>query len=429
MPFLFHAKNVASVKKKPNIIFIMVDTLRADHLRCYGYSRNTSPNIDQFAKEGMRFERAIAQAPWTSASVSSFMSSRYLRIRYKYGPQGIPDDVVLLPQALRDNGYTTAASISNPLAGRMAGLDRGYDLFYQANEDISNYSKRSEGVLSSAAKQLDKIGNGRFFLFVLFMDPHGPYMWRENHQFDPEYKGKLGKQPFLADGSMSAEDHRYVVSLYDSGIAAADDYVGELIGYLKKKKLYDDTLIVFLSDHGEELNEHDVWGHGLHLYDESISVPFIVKMPEQKQGQVVKGTFSLIDLFPSVMDYIGCDVKSYGLQGTSVPFSGLKHMRETEIYSSTLFKDVNSESLRSSTRKYIKEIDRGNLEQYFDLSNDPLEMHNLALRCRPSDILQQRRSMSQKDEAIDAALASAVSTSHRLSSKDTTALRSLGYLQ
>lgn len=429
LPYAFQAKNAVTLKKKPNVIFIMVDTLRADHLHCYGYPRNTSPNIDALANDGMRFQKAISQAPWTSASVSSFMSSRYLRISYKVGPQGMPDDVLLLPEVLRDNGYVTAASISNPLAGRMAGLDRGYELYYQADDNVKEYSKRSDGVLTNAFSQLDKIKDQKFFMFVLFMDPHGPYMWREKHQFYPEYKGKLGKKPALAEANITPDDSKYIVSLYDSGIASADDYVGEVIRYLKKNKLYEDTLIVFLSDHGEELHEHNIWGHGLHLYDECISVPLIVKVPGQTSGRVIKGSFPLINLFPSVMDTIQYDVTPYGLQGKSAHFAGLRQTRETNIYSSTHFKYANLTSLRSSKKKLIKDQEYPGTLQFFDLSTDPLEQHKLLSNSRASDLIAQRKLLEQQDSYIDASLASSVSTPHQMSSKDTSTLRALGYLQ
>ena len=450
LPIPFHARNTVALKTKPNVIFIMVDTLRADHLHCYGYSKNTSPNIDRLAEGSLRFEKAISQASWTTASVSSFMTSRYLRLAgMTYRSHPLPENIILLPEALRDNGYTTAASISNPLAGELAGLNRGYDLYYQANNSKQDYHSSgpvfqaglqlsdpkqdyhfSSPVIDESLRELDKIRDRKFFMFALFLDPHEPYVWRKKHQFDTDYHGQLGRMFYpMKELISSPADSKYVVSLYDGGVASADEYVGKLLDYLKKNRLYDDTLIVFLADHGQELNEHGIWGHGQHLYDESISVPLIVKLPGQTVGRVIKGSFPLIDLFPSVMNSIKIDSSSYDLQGTGFHFSGLQRVRETAIYSSTEYEGKNIESVRTSTRKLIRNRDNIREEQLFNLSSDGSEKCNLISRTDLSDKATLRKILDQKDRLIDSALSGQRTTDRQLTDKDKASMRALGYLQ
>ncbi|HEY3297938.1 MAG TPA: sulfatase-like hydrolase/transferase, partial [Armatimonadota bacterium] len=179
LPPALYVKNGLDLRTEPNIVFIMVDTLRADHLGCYGYSRNTSPNIDRLASQSLRFEKAISQAPWTTASISSFMSSRYLRIALDPRNPPVPSNVVLMPELLRDRGYVTGAVITNPMAGVRARLDRGYDFYYEMpegnTETIAGKKVMPGTALDESLKMIRQMDKKRFFLFTLFMGPHSPY--------------------------------------------------------------------------------------------------------------------------------------------------------------------------------------------------------------------------------------------------------------
>lgn len=425
LPILFSVINSFTLRDRPNIILIQVDTLRADHLGCYGYSRRTSPNIDGFAAQGMRFQKAISAAPWTSASVAAYMTSQNLRVKLDDPSclDGPPLDSVQLAEALKDRGYSTVGITSNILASEKSGLARGYDSF-----DDHLVESSSPLVLSSALKRLNEVKDRKFFMFLLFMDPHSPYILHGNHNFYLNYKGKLGKRIDAAsyEKGMNPDDLKYAISLYDSSIAFTDENIGRLFDSLKKMNLYNDTLIVLLSDHGEEFGEHRLIGHGKHLYDESISVPLIIKLPGQKKGLTVGGVFPLLDLFPSIADFLHLNTSPFGLQGTARRLSNLKSVRATDIYSSTDFAGTKSECLRHQGYKLIV---RSSGQELYNLKRDAAEEFNV-LRSEPSLVSMLGKTLRSKDKAIDDRLVgSATRRNDILSDKETRGLRALGYLQ
>ncbi|HEY3297810.1 MAG TPA: sulfatase, partial [Armatimonadota bacterium] len=385
LPVLLRVKNVREARKSPNIIYIVVDTLRADHLGCYGYTPNTSPNIDKFAAESMRFDKAIAQAPWTTESIASFMSSRYLQIGIN-ALQPMPSDVTLMPELLKERGYVTGAVVSNPLAGMGARLARGYDHYYEMRstevKSIEDKHRIPRTVYSHSVKMLRQMKNQRFFLFAHFMGPHSPYASHKEYNFFPDYKGKLSREGVHIEQDVPVgDDLKYTVAMYDGEIAYTDRYIGLLLAELKRLNLYEDTLIVLLADHGEEFGEHGKMSHGIHLYDESISVPLIVKLPGQKEGKVVQGAFSLVNLLPTVTDYIHCDTSAMEFQGTAVPLKGLRKVRESNIYSRTDFGNRKRQSLRSETKKYIYD-EIASTSELYDLTRDPGEKRDIAAKSR-----------------------------------------------
>jgi arylsulfatase A-like enzyme len=433
LPALLRVKSVHDAGKGPNIIYIMVDTLRADHLGCYGYSRDTSPNIDKLAAESMRFEKAISQAPWTTASVASFMSSRYLHIEMNAMAM-VPSNVVLMPELLKDRGYETGAVISNALAGRGPRLARGYDHYYEMQGDEAKTIEGKYGlpdtVFTKSVQMLRQMKDRRFFMFTLFIGPHSPYASHKEYNFASGYKGKLGRDGVFVEGRhFKGDDLRYAEALYDGEIAYTDRYVGLLIAELKKLNLYDNTVIVLLADHGEEFEEHGKMSHGEHLYDESIHVPLIVKLPGQKEGSVVRGAFPLINLLPSVADYIHCDTSALEFQGTAVRLEGLRAVRQTDVYSSTDFHEARLQSLRGDKSKLIVDIDTDKAELY-DLASDPFEKRNIAADSRKTTS-EYESALRSVNARIDAALEDVVNKP--LSPQDAAemqkSMRALGYLQ
>ena len=182
-----------SIAKKPNVIIIMADTLRADHVGCYGYHLNTTPNIDRFAKDGVRFVDATANSSWTTASVASFMTSQYpqaVLLKDSHGLSGgtqpMSTHVATIAEALQDLGYSTGAVISNPQFGESVHGSLGFQFF----NDCSVVKKStSSDVFSIASDWISGRRNERFFLFALFMDPHSPYRRHPDYDFDPGYKG------------------------------------------------------------------------------------------------------------------------------------------------------------------------------------------------------------------------------------------------
>jgi arylsulfatase A-like enzyme len=434
-PFLFKAKCASDSRRRPNVIYIMVDTLRADHLGCYGYQRSTSPNIDGLAEQSLRFSRAISQAPWTTASISSFMSSRYLRLVGDPGHVFTPPiNILLMPELLQDQGYTTGAVISNPLAGREYGLDRGYDRYYETSgADIKSFAWKSSmpsTVVQKSLEMINEMKNQRFFMFVHFIGPHSPYVAHPEYNFYPDYKGKLGRDGFdPGPAPVTGDDLKYAVALYDGEIAYTDHYIGLLLDELKKQNLYDDTLIVLLADHGEELNEHGEMMHGKHLYDDTLGVPLIVKLPGQRSGTLVRGTFPLIDLLPSIAKRIDCNTSAMDFQGTAVSLQGLRAIRDHDVYSATNYSGYRLESLRNATGKLIVDKNSNRVELY-DVSRDPQEKRNMA-----GDMHGVSRNLESAlhtiDIRIEKSLESAVfpSVTEQDMAANRQSLRALGYLQ
>jgi arylsulfatase A-like enzyme len=286
-----------------NIIIISVDTLRADHLGCYGYPLNTSPHIDALAADGVRFDRCFTLTPLTAPALSTMLTSLP---PHKHGAKrngiGIYRDIKTFPYYLKRYGYSTAAVISNwPLRKKLAGLHREFHSYYQVFT-----KKRYHGILNSeghafvvnekALGWLRKNGGKRFFLWVHYTEPHAPYLMHEKHRFD--YRE--------VDASIYPTGTRMKkIKRYDSEIAFTDRYIGQLIAKLKDMKLYDKSLIIFLSDHGESFGEHNYFKHGRKLYNSTMHVPFIVKLPGSNLKNTVRhDNVSLMDVAPTIFSIL-----------------------------------------------------------------------------------------------------------------------------
>lgn len=425
----FDIANAHALRSRPNIILIQIDTLRADHMGCYGYQRDTSPNIDNFAGESMRFEKAISVAPWTTASVAQYMTSRYLRsVRFEVPVSGIPVNVVSMAEALKEHGYSTVGINTNLLAGSSRGFAKGFDSY-----DESVYDETSSPfVFSTAKRKLDVLKDKKFFMFLLFMGVHSPYKLDKNHNFYPDYKGKLGKRIEVRANdrtdNVSKDDLKYMSALYDSGIANTDEYIGKLMDELKKMNLYNDTLIILLSDHGEEFGEHGGLDHGRFLYDECLSVPLIIKLPGQHKGSTVNGTFSLLDLFPAIMNTIHLNTSSFHLDGVARSLQGLRKANDQDIFSATNFGFADKSCIRTKSYKLIADKVSSKRELY-SLDRDPAEKQNV-LKSLPSLAGSLANRLKSKEQVIDKNTPITIpSGGNGFDANNAAKLRSLGYLQ
>jgi arylsulfatase len=369
-------KEDAIMRNRPNVILIMVDTLRADHLSCYGYSRKTTPNIDGFAAGAIRFRKAISQAPATKWSVPSFLTSEYPQDRER----NFHDNIATI---LQKNGYITAGIVSNPQVDGLPGVYGGWDFW---NTTMCSKDVSSPGIVDNALKFLSDLPKRRrpFFLFALFMDPHSPYISHAGYVFDPNYHGPLKNQAAFPD--TIAESHRltapcdveHLKALYDSDIAFTDASIGKFLTELKKRGLYDNSLIVFLADHGEEFNDHGDFFHAKTLYNELLSVPVIVKLPSQHKGRVVGGgAFQLIDLAPSVLESVGIDPKMISPQGVAVNFSTATSLPDRAVFSATRPKLRAVQNARYKLIQGVTPYSTKRVSELYDLKLDPKEHHNL----------------------------------------------------
>lgn len=304
MMFLFYP----GFSKKPdfrNVIIIAVDTLRADHIGCCGYPVNTTPAIDEFAKDGILFTRAYAPTPLTGPSFSTMMTSLP---PYKHGAKrngmSIYKNVKTVAYYLKKFGYRTAAFISNYfLKKKLTDLDRGFDIYSEVFT-----RKRWMGLFTSEGPAdevnrkvfywLEKHHKKRFFLWAHYTEPHAPYMLHDD--FIMHAKGKDVNRSLYPPGTVYSK-----IKKYDSEIAFTDYHIGRLIAKLKGLGHYEDSLIIFVSDHGESFGEHHYFRHGRKLYNSTLHVALIVKLPgNELSGSVRRDSVSVKDLSPTIFSVL-----------------------------------------------------------------------------------------------------------------------------
>ncbi|UCH34631.1 MAG: sulfatase [Armatimonadota bacterium] len=306
--------------EKPNVVLIVIDALRADHLGCYGYARPTSPNLDGLASRGLRFAAAYSQAPWTMPSVASILTSRYPGEIRDQQRLGLDPAVPTFAEALDEHGYTCAAITANPVATWNVGFARGFDSFdVYANRFF--VWRSAEMVTERAQAWLRRPARRPFLLYLHYMDPHDPYAAPETFRrrfahtnYTPQHRAiaaghaKEIEEGVLGDAGceLSRDDVEYLRALYDAEIAYVDALVGRLLGELEQAELTDNTAIIVTADHGEEFCDHEWIRHGRSLYRELLHVPLIVVPPGAlTHTTVVEEPVALTDIGGTVLDIAG----------------------------------------------------------------------------------------------------------------------------
>lgn len=312
----------ASGPARPNVLFYLIDTLRADHLGVYGYPRPTSPNIDRFAAEAALFTRAFAQSGWTKSAAASMLTGLTPLSHSVMGrADALPDSLRLLPERLRDLGYETVGITTNPNTSAEFGFSRGYDHYLRLFDVALEYpNPDSDKVNEELFRWLGARDRRKpFFAFLHTVDPHEPYTPPEpyRHRFAPrtrtgiqrprpeDVSATLAAHPGLRERDLKGD----LEALYDGEIAHNDAQFGLLLRKLRELGLYDNTLIVLLSDHGEEFLDHGYWAHGHSLYREILHVPLIIRFPGgQYAGRRVEPSVQHIDLVPTVLGIVGIQI-------------------------------------------------------------------------------------------------------------------------
>ncbi|HWM95098.1 MAG TPA: sulfatase [Thermoanaerobaculia bacterium] len=312
--------NPVKETERPNILFILVDTLRHDHLTPYGYKRDTSPEIQsRLALPGAVVEEAYSQAPWTLPSVVSFLTGRYPGdlLGTDVASFGIPSEIEPLPALLARLGYQTGGFIANPSLHAGAGFERGFRTFFAPPADIKWMQKHADDLNAHAIPWLRAHQDRPFFAYVHYIDPHDPYYnpdmdrFGGRSPFDPGYTGPVAGNWIhgIYNGRLQladpARDVPYIRALYDSEVRYVDRHIGELLSALDPRVLAN-TLVVLTADHGEELYDHGGWKHGQTLYEEQIHVPLIFRWDSRiKPGTRLRGTARLVDLVPTLAEAAG----------------------------------------------------------------------------------------------------------------------------
>jgi len=297
---------------QPNVLLIVIDTLRADHLGAYGYRhRDTSPAIDQFAKRATRFTRAYATAGWTRPSVGSILTGLPPA---SHGANTIWNhlhpDVETLAESFKAAGYSTAGVVSNRHLLKKIGFAQGFDLWdesqAQGAEHISSH--QINGLALSMLDELDS-AERPWFLFVHYFDPHYQYLDHESFDFAPSgaplFDGSEAMKE-LEDSvpSWSPGDREFLIGRYDEEIRLTDQAIGELLQQIESRPTSPDTLIAITADHGEEFGEHGSVGH-INLHDEVIRVPLLIQQPDGDGICDVAETVSLLSLAPRLLELAG----------------------------------------------------------------------------------------------------------------------------
>ena len=313
--------------KGRKVILVSIDTLRADHLGCYGYGKNTTPNADALARDAALFENVYAPASWTlPAHVSLLTSLSSFRHGVNLENDMMDPAFPTLADVLRSNGFYCAAFTGGGFVGAVFGFSKGFDLYAQSENSLVDSAAMT---LDAAARWIDDNRDKDFFLFLHTYQPHGPYVPPPPYDtmfLDPsplwtmmDIGGYVGG-PLGIFKPLPARERQNIVGLYDGEIRSTDDgLVGPLIEKLKSLSIYDETMIILTSDHGEEFFEHGSWEHGHALYDESLKVPLIVKFPDSKfRGKRLGSFVRLIDIMPTVMEVYGIGAKGFDLDGLSL---------------------------------------------------------------------------------------------------------------
>lgn len=320
--------------KGRSVILIVIDTLRPDHLGCYGYSRNTSGNIDRFAADSLLFENCFSHAPSTSASVASILSGFLPHETKVTNKTVMSKQIRTLPLMLRTHGYKTAAVVSNYVLREKRGWENGFDIYdakmkgHELNR--KNIPERiAEHTTDRAIKVLKKFRKDNLFLWLHYQDPHGPYtppaafakLFKSTAdkphllKFNDTGSGRRGIPKYQKLGAN--RDFHHYVSQHDGEIRYTDEHLKRLFDKLKQLGLYSDSLIIFTADHGEGMGEHDYYfAHGENLYNTLTHVPLIMKCPAGPSG-MKKDVVGHIDIVPTILKALdimpnpslrGCDL-------------------------------------------------------------------------------------------------------------------------
>jgi len=322
-PIIFRTQDEA-----PNVILVSLDTLRADHLACYGYGRDTSPNLDKLAADSVLFQNTFAPSPWTLPShVSLLTGLDEVNHQVHSSSDKMDADLLTLADLLRPRGFVTNAFTGGGFVHGVFGLSRGFDSFRIEGRVLSNNGAKT--LADSVLPWLENNRRKKFFLFLHTYQIHQPYFSPApfNRMFlDPDAAldrvdpGELRLNLENRFQPATEAQRRNYIGLYDAEIRYTDEaLIGALVDRLKKLGLYDRTMLVVTSDHGEEFYEHKAWAHGHTLYNETIKIPLLVKFPgSRKGGTRVDRIVRLTDIMPTILEEMGIDFPRKALDGRSL---------------------------------------------------------------------------------------------------------------
>jgi len=397
---------------KPNVVVITVDTLRADHLGCYGYKQIHTPNIDSLTVGGVRFQRAYTSVPVTLPSHTTIFTGTYPTFSgmHDFAGNKLSDSQATLASVLKNHGYATGAVVASAVLDSRFGLNRGFDFYYDhfdfnrlQEANLDQMERPGNVVADVTLDWLSKNYQKKFFLWMHLYDPHYPYQPPE--PYSTEYK-----------------EHPY-----DGEIAFADEQVGRLIRFLKEKGLYQNTLILLTGDHGESLGEHGEKTHRFFIYNATLHVPLLVHMPGSVSANAKTSTelVNLADLMPTVLEALHIPIPAQVQGRTLLRLMESQPQESRSLYAETFLPRLhfNWSELRGIETDRYHFIDAPKPELY-DLSADPGETNNLfSQKPAVAQALSAKLSELIRDYSARQELASKAGLDPALTER----LRALGY--
>lgn len=421
-----------SAERRPNVLLLTVDTLRADRLGAYGYERPTSPAIDRFAETATVFEHAQAQASWTLPSLASLMTGLYSSTHgcWHFRTR-LESSFTTLAESLRNSGYDTAAVANHVFLGRPYGLQQGFTHF---DDELVDRSERegihltvtSEDVAEKALHWLDnqaQVSDGPpWLLWAHFFDPHNEYLFHEGVS-----------EPFAEPGGAPAD-------LYDGEVAFTDRSVGRVLERLESLGLARDTIVVLVADHGEAFGEHQRIHHSDTLYGELVQVPLVIRVPGAAPSRV-STPVQTADVFPTLAELVGLPRPDVAGRSLAAAVRG-EPLAEEPVLSEVMAPGYvpgapppeRTTAVRTTVRSVtlggwkLIEQDSGLLELY-DLAGDPGELHDLA-ESEPERVASMRVALGARvAAAVERGAGYERSPEMQLSADQLAALKALGYVE
>lgn len=440
---------------RPDVIILVIDALRADHLSCDGYQRDTTPAIDRFAEDSVRFSQAISQSTFTGCSIASLFTGRYPHRHGLYwgslmdtGEETVSAHIlgegeVTIAEILKKHGYDTGAWLHNRMLRQGLGFDQGFDVYHeQRGSKQGSTAKLSRQFLAWAVAPSPR--ERPFFAYLHVLDLHDPYL--PPPPFDTRYGsfsdvysekdlshwGKFLHGVEEGRRELSKAELDQLIALYDGELRFIDNEIGQFLRLLRDANLYDRSLIILTADHGDGFMEHGFLSHSRAPYDELCHVPLIIKFPGQRHaGHVVASQVRLIDIMPTVLDVVGVnDGDRPEMDGASLVsltagprwLQARKPLDRPAITEILLKGERLTVAVRDGHYKFI--MRQGGPDEFYDLKRDPGEKLNLAGSAGPVEKRLQDQALRVINERSQGQ-----SSKAPVDAKTLEDIRALGYVE
>ena len=357
----------------PNVILIVPDALRADHLGCYGYSRPTSPQIDKFAADALIFEKAMSNSPWTKPSMGTVFTSLYPHEHQAFSwMDNLSDECLTIAEVFRNKNYATFAIQTNPSITEKHNFRQGFQYYREM------VLEKGEVVTSSFNSWVKKHKKKPFFAYLHYMDTHVPYNapqefsqifgLKDDALFTPGEFQTMDVR-LLGEMGLSIQDKQSLVNLYDAAIKYFDSNFAKIVDNLRKLGILNKTIIILTSDHGEEFWEHDGFAHGHTVYNELLHVPLIIGYSPHLPKRHIKSYVQLLDFFPTILSLVRIK-NDFELRGRDLAAAALtnKKINEEILFEGVLFGSEKKAILKDGW-KLIEDTGKKNKDTFHPLGD------------------------------------------------------------